>query len=160
MDKARLAEGARKRELAVALFKANSGKSQIELIKLCADQLNISQPNARYHLTYAIKHGLLGETEVQKSARGRKASGAVKVKAPAKAQKKVTASKSADEVAEIKEKNLKRLKEVGEKFNKTRKQLAKESDEAKSELDAQVTTELEGFEAPAFLTKRDLVSLV
>ena len=172
-----------KRQTAIKLMKENAGKPAIDVIELIAAANSDSVAKAKGLYKWIVAHDM-APGEAIASTRGRKAKDpsekAVKPAKPAKAQKivkpkldksimkdkpKVT-DKTVEEIADIRAKNLARLKAVGRKYAKGQYAEPKatgvenfDADEARAYVEA-VTNDIESFKAPAFLSADEVKALV
>lgn len=144
-----------KRSQAIAIMNANADKAMDEVVALIASEIEVTEANARSYYTWIVKNGKAAGLIVARP-RGRKASApkarALKAK-PAKTKKAAATrlakakvaveGKTEAEVAEIKAKNLARLKEVGARMNAQR-----------------ATDTVEDTDVPAVLTAAEVAELV
>lgn len=155
-----------KRSDAIRVMKANEGKPMADVVKLIAEQISVTEANAKSYYRYIVQHNL-GPGTVEKSTRASspKAPKAPKVKMikakPVKlTDKPKVTDKTVEELADIRAKNLARLKAVGAKYA-GRTATPRFSDEP-FDADAvpNLEAELDSFEVPAFLTKDQLKAVV
>lgn len=155
-----------KRSDAIRVMKANEGKPMADVVKLIAEQISVTEANAKSYYRYIVQHNL-GPGTVEKSTRASspKAPKAPKVKMikakPVKlTDKPKVTDKTVEELADIRAKNLARLKAVGAKYA-GRTATPRFSDEP-FDADAvpNLEAELDSFQAPAFLTKDQLKAVV
>lgn len=155
-----------KRSDAIRVMKANEGKPMADVVKLIAEQISVTEANAKSYYRYIVQHNL-GPGTVEKSTRASsvKAPKAPKVKMikakPVKlTDKPKVTDKTVEELADIRAKNLARLKAVGQKYA-GRTATPRVSDEP-FDADAvpNLEAELDSFEVPAFLTKDQLKAVV
>ena len=155
-----------KRSDAIRVMKANEGKPMADVVKLIAEQISVTEANAKSYYRYIVQHNL-GPGTVEKSTRASspKAPKAPKVKMikakPVKlTDKPKVTDKTVEELADIRAKNLARLKAVGQKYA-GRTATPRFSDEP-FDADAvpNLEAELDSFEVPAFLTKDQLKAVV
>lgn len=136
--------------------------------KIC----DLKRAKAYYNL--AIKNGLASGVGATKSVRVAKAKAAPKAKAPKLIKPKLDMSgikdrkpitdKTAEEIADIRNKNLQRLKLVGRKYAKGQAADGASGrihtdEEAYAEV-ANLEAELDSFKAPKFLNMADVKALV
>jgi hypothetical protein len=171
-----------KRSEAIEVMKANEGKSMADVVKLIAERIGVTEGNAKSYYKWIVQHGM-APGEVVKSTRAKaepkaKAAKAAKpklVKVPKprvagdkeEAEKaKLGKEKTAEEIADIRAKNLQRLKAVGAKY--ARGQYAegraggftkKQAQEARDYV-AAVNDDLESFKSPTFLSMDEVKVLV
>lgn len=163
-----------KRQTAIAIMKANEGKAPLEVYELIAAANSDSIAKAKGLYKWIVQHDMAPGTIEASSGRGRKAGTStpkapktpkvkmVKVPTPKvlKDKPKVT-DKTVEELADIKAKNLARLKAVHRKYQKGQFAEPRFSDEAFDENAVpNLEKELESFEAPKFLTKDQVKALV
>ena len=157
-----------KRSDAIRVMKANEGKPMADVVKLIAEQISVTEANAKSYYRYIVQHNL-GPGAVEKTTRatGTKAPKTPKVKMVKVPKPKVqgdkpkVTDKTVEELEDIRKKNLARLKAVGRKYAKGRTAEARFSDEP-FDADAvpNLEAELDSFKAPAFLNKDTLKALV
>ena len=136
--------------------------------KIC----DLQRAKAYYNL--AIKNGLASGVGATKTVRVAKAKAAPKAKAPKLIKPKLDMSgikdrkpitdKTAEEIADIRNKNLARLKAVGRKYAKGQsadgaRGCIHTAEEARAEV-ANLEAELDSFKAPKFLNMSDVKALV
>lgn len=144
-----------KRAVAIEIMNANAKKPMAEVLALIASANGIELGAARSYYVYLVKQGMAKGTveatakapKVAKAPKAPKAAAKPKTKAEAV---KAVASKSPEEIEKIKAANLARMKSV---LAKTKQNVAK-NDEAPA------FAETDAFDAPAFLSKDDVISLV
>lgn len=162
-----------KRSDAIEIMKANATVSMAEVVKLIADRIGVTEANAKSYYRYIVQHNL-GPGAVEKTARrpGKKDGLAPKAAKPklikAKPIKltdkpKVT-DKTVEELADIRAKNLQRLKTVHKKYAKGQyAEGASGREHTDEEARAEVTNlenDLDSFKAPKFLNMSDVKALV
>jgi len=157
-----------KRSEAIRIMKANEGKPMADVVKLIADTISVTEANAKSYYRYIVQHNL-GPGAVEKTARAPKAPKAAKPKMikakPVKlTDKPKVTDKTVEELADIRAKNLARLKAVGRKYAKG--QFADGAsgrehtdEEARAEV-SNLENELDSFKAPKFLNMSDVKALV
>lgn len=156
-----------KRSEAIRVMKANEGKPMADVVKLIAETISVTEANAKSYYRYIVQHNL-GPGTVEKTTRAStpKAPKAPKVKIikakPVKlTDKPKVTDKTVEELADIRAKNLARLKAVGRKYAKGRQAEPRFSDEAFDESAVpNLETELDSLKVPAFLTKDQVKALV
>lgn len=148
-----------KRQVAIDIMNENGKKPMADVIALIAKANDIDAGAARSYYVYIVKNGM-AKGKIEAAPKAEKAPKAAKEKAvkrmakeaAAKAVKAVKPSvpvKSAEEIERIKAANLARMKTV----------LGKVKQNVKVE-DAPAFAETDSFDAPAFLTKDEVESLV
>lgn len=171
-----------KRSEAIEVMKANEGMSMADVVKLIAERIGVTEGNAKSYYKWIVQHGM-APGEIVKSARA-KAEPKAKAKAPKTAaasakpklvrvpkpkvqgDKPLVTDKTVEEIADIRAKNLARLKAVGQKYAKgqyaegraggfTKKQ-------AQDAIDyvAAVTDDIDSFKSPTFLSMDEVKVLV
>jgi len=162
-----------KRSDAIRVMKANADKTMADVVKLIATEISVTEANAKSYYRWIVTHNMAPGT-VEKTARAPKAakSGEPKAKKPklikAKPIKledkpKVT-DKTVEELADIRAKNLARLRAVGKKYQKGqyaegRSGVTHTDEEARAEV-TNLENELDSFKAPKFLNMSDVRALV
>ncbi len=163
-----------KRSEAIEVMKANEGKSMADVVKLIAERIGVTEGNAKSYYKWIVQHGM-APGEVVKSTR---AKAEPKAKAPKTAKPKLVrvpkpkvqgdkplvTDKTVEELADIRAKNLARLKAVGQKYHNQANGrsggfTAAQAKEAKEYVEA-VNNDLESFKAPQFLSMDDVRALV
>jgi hypothetical protein len=156
-------------------MKANEGKSMADVVALIAKQIDVTEANAKSYYKWIVANGK-APGAVEKTARAAKSATpkAPKAKAPkiikAKPVKltdkpKIT-DKTVEEIADIRAKNLARLKAVHKKYAKGQYAEGKSGGfTADQAADAQqyvadVTSDLDSFKAPEFLSMDQVKALV
>jgi len=141
-----------------------------DVVALIADRIGVTDANAKSYYRWIVANGKAPGT-VEPSTRGRKTvtnkTPKAKTVKPMKFPKvlltdkpKVT-DKTVEELADIKAKNLARLKAVGKKYMKGQYAEPRVSDEPFDESAVPtLEAELDSFKAPAFLSKDDVKALV
>ena len=129
---------------------------------------------AKAYYTHAVKNGIANGVGATTVTRARKAAAPkatktkmIKVPKPkVQGDKPKITDKTVEEIADIRAKNLARLKAVGQKYAKGQYAEPKatgvdnfDPDEARAYVDA-VTNDLDSFKAPAFLTMDAVKALV
>ena len=167
-----------KRNTAIEIMKANEGKPMADVLVLIAKAIDVTEAGAKSYYKWIVTNGK-APGEVTASARGRKA-GTSATKAPKAAKSKVVkvpkpkvqgdkpkvTDKTVEEIADIRAKNLARLKAVGKKYAKGQYAEGKsggfnpnEAEAARAYVEA-VTNDIDSFKAPAFLSSDDVKALV
>ena len=154
-----------KRSDAIRIMKANEGKPMADVVKLIAESISVTEANAKSYYRYIVQHNL-GPGAVEKTVRAAKTPKAAKPKLikakPIKlTDKPKVTDKTVEELADIRAKNLARLKAVGRKYAKGRQAEPRFSDEA-FDADAvpNLEADLDSLKVPAFLTKDQVKALV
>lgn len=161
-----------KRSDAIEIMKANAKLPMAECVKLIADRIGVTDANAKSYYRYIVQHGM-APGEVVKTARAPKAKTEksktakpklIKAKPIKLADKPKITDKTVEEIADIRAKNLQRLKAVGKKYAKgqyaePRYGVEHTDEEARAEV-ANLEHELDSFKAPAFLKMADVKALV
>lgn len=158
-----------KRETAINIMKANATLPMNETVKLIAEQIGVTEANAKSYYRWIVANGKAPGV-VEKTARAPKTPRApkaakpklIKVPKPKVAGDKLKVTdKTVEELADIRAKNLARLKAVGAKYAKGRTATPRFSDEP---FDANAVpnleAELDSFKVPAFLTKDQLKAVI
>ena len=168
-----------KRSDAIEVMKANEGKPMADVVKLIAAQIDVTEANAKSYYKW-IMANVFGQA-VAKAPRAAKTEKAAKTAKPKlikvpkprvagdkeqAAKAKLGQTKTAEEIADIRAKNLQRLKSVHAKYAKG--QYAEptapgvkdfDADEARAYVEA-VTNDLDSFKAPSFLDMDQVKALV
>ena len=164
-----------KRSDAIEVMKANEGKPMADVVKLIAAQIDVTEANAKSYYKW-IMANVFGQA-VAKTARAKTVTRMAKetiaktkmVKVPkpkVQGNKPKITDKTVEEIADIRAKNLQRLKSVHAKYAKG--QYAEptapgvkdfDADEARAYVDA-VTNDIDSFKSPSFLTMDDVKALV
>lgn len=172
---------ATKTEIVIRIMKENMGKPMADVLPLLMAEFGWTEKNARAAYALRVKADpSLGTVEksarapaapkVAKTAKGPKM---VKVPKPRIAGDKEQAEKAklgkektAEEIADIRAKNLQRLKAVGQKYAKGQYAEGKkggftdaEAKEARDYVDA-VSNDLDSFKSPTFLNMSQVRALV
>jgi len=159
-----------KRNDAIEIMKANATLPMRDVVALIADRIGVTDANAKSYYRWIVTNGKAPGV-IEKSERAAKAvsTKAPKVKAikPQKfpkvlmTDKKKVTDKTVEELEDIKNKNLARLKAVHKKYMKGQVAEPRVSDEPFDESAVPtLEAELESFKAPAFLSKDDVKALV
>lgn len=161
-----------KRDEAIKIMKANEGKPMADVVVLIAKKIDVTEANAKSYYKWIVTNGK-APGEVVKTARAPKAPKAAKAKAPKlikvpkpkmPADKPKIADKTVEEIADIRAKNLARLKAVGRKYTKGKYAEGRSGrehtdEEARAEVQ-NLENELDSFKAPKFLNISDVKALV
>ena len=157
-----------KRENAINIMKANATLPMNDTVKLIAEQIGVTEANAKSYYRWIVANGKAPGV-VEKTARAPKAPRAPKAAKPklikvpkpkVQGDKPKVTDKTVEELADIRAKNLARLKAVGAKYA-GRTATPRFSDEP-FDADAVPTleAELDSFKVPAFLTKDQLKAVI
>jgi hypothetical protein len=168
-----------KRSEAIEVMKANEGNSMADVVKLIAERIGVTEANAKSYYKWIVQHGM-APGEVVKSTRAAKAKAEPKAKAPKTAKPKLVrvpkpkvqgdkplvTDKTVEEIADIRAKNLARLKAVGQKYAKGQYAegrvggfTKKQAQEARDYV-AAVNDDLDSFKSPTFLSMDEVKVLV
>lgn len=166
-----------KRDEAIKIMKANEGKPMADVVTLIAKKIDVTEANAKSYYKWIVANGK-APGEVVKTARQKavtrmaketmakaKAPKMIKVPKPKMpADKPKITDKTAEEIADIRNKNLARLKAVGRKYAKGqyaegRSGREHTDEEARAEVQ-NLENELDSFKAPKFLNMSDVKALV
>lgn len=165
-----------KRNTAIEIMKANEGKPMAEVVSLIAASIDVTEANAKSYYKWIVANGK-APGEVVKTARAPKAAAAPKAPKAAKPKmikakpvkltdKPKITDKTVEEIADIRAKNLARLKAVHKKYAKGQYAEGKSggftADQAADAVQyvADVTNDLDSFKAPEFLSMDDVKALV
>ena len=164
-----------KRSDAIEVMKSNATLPMADVVKLIADKIGVTEANAKSYYKWIVANGK-GPGVVVKDVRAPKAAAKPKTpKAPKlikpkldtsvlKDKKKVT-DKTVEELADIRAKNLERLRAVGRKYAKgrtaenIRSGVEHTDEEARAEVE-NLENSLDSFKAPKFLNMSDVKALV
>lgn len=165
-----------KRNDAIFIMNENASLPMADVVKLIAEKIGVTEANAKSYYRWIVANGK-APGAVEKSTRAAKSTAtpkAPKAKAPklikpkldmsATKDRKPVTDKTVEEIADIRAKNLARLKAVGQKYanqanGKEGGFTAKQAKEAR-EYVAAVTNDLDSFKAPSFLSMSDVKALV
>jgi hypothetical protein len=170
---------ATKTEIVIRIMKENAGKAMADVLPLLQAEFGWTEKNARAAYALRVKADpSLGTVEKAARSAAPKAPKStkpklIKVPKPRIAGDKEQAekaalgkTKTAEEIADIRAKNLARLKAVGRKYAKGQYAEPKatgvenfDADEARAYVDA-VTNDLDSFKAPKFLNMDQVKALV
>ena len=165
-----------KRNTAIEIMKANEGKSMADVVALIAAKIDVTEANAKSYYKWIVANGK-APGSVEKSVRAPKAAKAPKAPKAAKpklikakpvklADKPKVTDKTVEEIADIRAKNLARLKAVHKKYAKGQYAEGREGGFSASEAAdavqyvADVTNDLDSFKAPEFLSLDQVKALV
>ena len=156
---------ATKTEIVIRIMKANSGKPMAEVLPLLEKEFGWTEKNARAAYALRVKADpTLGVLEIKpRAARASapKAPKLIKAKPVILKDKPKVTDKTVEELADIRAKNLARLKAVGRKYAKGRQAEPRVSDEPfDSDAVPNLESELDSLKVPAFLTKDQVKALV
>lgn len=160
-----------KRNDAIFIMTENAALPMADVVKLIAEKIGVTEANAKSYYRWIVANGKAPGV-VEKTARAPKADKAPKAAKPklikAKPIKltdkpKIT-DKTVEEIADIRAKNLARLKAVGKKYAKGqyaegRSGREHTDEEARAEV-TNLENSLESFQAPAFLNMSQVRALV
>jgi len=171
---------ATKTEIVIRIMKDNIGKPMADVLPLLMAEFGWTEKNARAAYALRVKAdpslgALEMKTRAPATAKVAKETKTKMVKVPKpriagdkeQAEKaKLGKTKTAEEIADIRAKNLARLKSVGAKYAKGQYAEPKapgvpnfDADEARAYVDA-VTNDLDSFKAPSFLDMDQVKALV
>ena len=158
-----------KRSDAIEIMKANAKLSMADCVKLIADKIGVTEANAKSYYRWIVTNGM-APGSVEKSARAPKAPKAAKpklIKVPkpkVQGDKPKVTDKTVEELADIRAKNLARLKAVGKKYQKGQYAEGRSGrDHSDAEARAEVENlenSLDSFKAPKFLNMAQVKALV
>lgn len=162
--------GMKKADIARAIMNANPDKPMADVVAIMLPYFNNAGQARGYYREMALKGAATGNyvtgTRTPKEPTV-KAEKIKKIKVPTpkvQGDKPIVKDKTVEEIADIRAKNLARLKAVGKKYSNqadgkkggfTKKQAA----EAKAYVEA-VTESMDNFIAPSILSKEEVVALV
>ena len=159
-----------KRADAIFIMNENASLPMGDVVKIIADRIGVTEANAKSYYRWIVANGKAPGT-VEKTARAKstkepKAAKPKLIKAkPIKlADKPKITDKTVEEIADIRAKNLARLKAVGRKYAKGqyadgRSGREHTDEEARAEV-TNLENELDSFKAPKFLNMADVKALV
>lgn len=171
---------ATKTEIVIRIMKDNIGKPMADVLPLLMTEFGWTEKNARAAYALRVKAdpslgALEMKTRAPATAKVAKEAKTKLIKVPKpriagdkeQAEKaKLGKTKTAEEIADIRAKNLARLKSVGAKYAKGQYAEPKapgvpnfDADEARAYVDA-VTNDLDSFKAPSFLDMDQVKALV
>ena len=157
-----------KRETAIEIMKANPTLPMRDVVALIADRIGVTDANAKSYYRWIVANdkapGLVEKTaRTVRTARTPKEKKPKMIKAkPVKlADKPKVTDKTVEELADIRAKNLARLKAVGKKYQKGQYAEPRVSDEPFDDSAVpNLEAELDSFKVPAFLSKDQVKALV
>lgn len=163
---------ATKTEIVIRIMRANVGKPMAEVLPLLQAEFGWTEKNARAAYALRVKADpTIGAVEKAARAASTKAPKAaakpklIKVPKPkVQGDKPKITDKTVEEIADIRAKNLARLKAVGRKYAKG--QYAEgasgreHTDDEAREIVSEMEHELDSFKAPKFLKMADVKALV
>lgn len=157
-----------KTQIAIEIMQANIGKPMADVVPLLAVACDLSEKNAIQCYRLRVKAdpslGTIPErtrTVTNKTPKATKAKGPIKFPKVLLTDKPKVTDKTVEELADIRAKNLARLKAVGAKYQKGQYAEPRFSDEPFDENAVpNLEAELDSFKAPAFLSKDDVKALV
>ena len=159
-----------KRNDAIFIMTENATLPMADVVKLIAEKIGVTEANAKSYYRWIVANGkapgVVEKTARAKSTKEPKAAKPKLIKAkPVKlADKPKITDKTVEEIADIRAKNLARLKAVGKKYAKGQYAEGKSGrehtdEEARAEV-ANLENELDSFKAPAFLNMNQVRALV
>ena len=177
-----------KRETAIEIMKSNAKLPMGDVVKLIAEANGITEANAKSYYKWIVANDKApGEVVKSAGGRGRKADAAPKAPAVAKAKKpkmqkvpaprvagdkeqaekaKLGKTKTAEEIADIRAKNLARLRAVSSKYAKGQYAegkvggFTKKQEKEARDYVAAVNDDIDSFKAPEFLSMDQVKALV
>ena len=161
-----------KRSDAIFIMNENADKPMADVVKIIADRIGVTEANAKSYYKWIVANGK-GAGVVEKTARAAKTPKAPKtakpklVKVPkpkVQGDKPKITDKTVEEIADIRAKNMARLKAVGKKYARGqyaegRSGVTHTEDEAR-EIVSDFENELDSFKAPRFLNMDQVKALV
>jgi len=156
-----------KRSDAIVVMNENATLPMADVVKLIAERIGVTEANAKSYYRYIVQHSLASGVVV-KSERAPKSSTPkatkpklIKAKPIKLVDKPKVTDKTVEELADIRAKNLARLKAVGRKYAKGQYAEPRTSDEPFDDSAVpNLEAELDSFKAPKFLTVNQVKSLV
>ena len=159
-----------KRNDAIFIMTENATLPMADVVKLIAEKIGVTEANAKSYYRWIVANGkapgVVEKTARAKSTKEPKAAKPKLIKAkPIKlTDKPKITDKTVEEIADIRAKNLARLKAVGKKYAKGQYAEGKSGrdhtdEEARAEV-ANLENELDSFKAPAFLNMNQVRALV
>lgn len=162
-----------KRSDAIFIMNENASLPMGDVVKLIADRIGVTEANAKSYYKWIVANGkapgVVQKTERRpgrKDGVGPKAAKPKLIKAkPVKlADKPKITDKTVEEIADIRAKNLARLKAVGKKYAKGqfaegRSGRQHTDEEARAEV-TNLENSLDSFQVPKFLNMADVKALV
>ena len=160
-----------KRSDAIVVMNENAALPMADVVKLIAERIGVTEANAKSYYRYIVEHSLAvgvvvktqraAKTSTPKTAKPKM----IKVPKPkVQGDKPKITDKTVEEIADIRAKNLARLKAVGRKYAKGqyaegRSGVSHTDDEAR-EIVSNMEQELDSFQAPKFLSMGQVKALV
>ena len=155
---------------AIFIMTENATLPMADVVKLIAEKIGVTEANAKSYYRWIVANGkapgVVEKTARAKSVKTPKAAKPKLIKAkPIKlTDKPKITDKTVEEIADIRAKNLARLKAVGKKYAKGQYAEGKSGrdhtdEEARAEV-ANLENELDSFKAPAFLNMNQVRALV
>jgi hypothetical protein len=161
-----------KRSDAIVVMNENAALPMADVVKLIAERIGVTEANAKSYYRYIVQHSLASGVVVKsertaKTPRAPKTAKPKMIKVPkpkVQGDKPKITDKTVEEIADIRAKNLARLKAVGRKYAKGqyaegRSGVTHTDDEAR-EIVSNFETELDSFKAPKFLNMNQVKALV
>jgi len=161
-----------KRADAIFIMNENANLPMADVVKLIADRIGVTEANAKSYYKWIVANGkapgVVQKTErAAKNAKAPKAAKPKLIKVPkpkVQGDKPKVTDKTVEEIADIRAKNLARLKAVGRKYAKGqyaegRSGREHTDEEARAEV-TNLENELDSFKAPKFLNMADVKALV
>lgn len=163
-----------KTQIVIDIMKAGLGKPMADLIPEIMKKADLTEKNAIQAYRLRVKADPSLGTLPEPKARAPKAAKAPKlIKVPKPrvagdkeqaAKAKLGKTKTAEEIADIRAKNLERLKAVGRKYAKGQyaegRTGREHTDEEARDIVSQMEADLDSFKAPKFLNLSDVKALV
>lgn len=158
-----------KRNDAIFIMNENAHLPMADVVTLIAEKIGVTDANAKSYYRWIVANGkapgvVEKTTRAPKAPKTPKAAKPKLIKVPkpkVQGDKPKVTDKTVEELADIRAKNLARLKAVGAKYAKGRSAEPRFSDEP-FDADAVPTleAELDSFKVPAFLTKDQLKAVI
>lgn len=157
-----------KRSDAIVVMKDNATLPMADVVKLIADRIGVTEANAKSYYRYIVQHNLGPGTVEKTTTRAPKTSTPkatkpkmIKAKPIKLVDKPKITDKTVEELADIRAKNLARLKAVGRKYAKGQYAEPRVSDEPFDDSAVpNLEAELDSFKAPRFLSVDQVKTLV
>lgn len=160
---------ATKTEIVIRIMKENQGKAMADVLPLLQAEFGWSEKNARAAYALRVKAdptlGTVDKVTRAPKAAKPKAPKLIKVPKPkVQGDKPKITDKTVEEIADIRAKNLARLKAVGRKYAKGQyaegRSGTTHTDEEAREIVSNFENELDSFKAPKFLNMDQVKALV
>ena len=162
-----------KRADAIFIMNENAALPMADVVKIIADRIGVTEANAKSYYKWIVANGKASGV-VQKTERAAKTPKAPKAAKPKLIKPKLDKSimkdrkpitdKTAEEIADIRNKNLARLKAVGRKYAKGQyaegRSGVTHTEEEAREIVSNFENELDSFKAPKFLNMDQVKALV